>query len=140
MARLRRHPALAAALLAACAALLLAACGGDDEEFTLPTTSAAATGETGATGATGEDGASGSGDAVEEALTEAGFGIASVDCPTDVPLEEGDSFDCDFTMDSGATGTMSISVDSADDETATISYLGDAGDDSVEGEGVEVQK
>ena len=129
-----------AALLAICAALLLAACGGDDEEFTLPTTTAAATGETGATGATGEGGAAGSGDAVEEALTEAGFGISSVDCPDEVPLEEGDSFECEFTMDSGSSGTMSINVDTADDQSATISYLGEAGDDSVEGEGVEVQK
>jgi hypothetical protein len=129
-----------AALLAICAALLLAACGGDDEEFTLPTTTAAATGETGATGATGEGGAAGSGDAVEEALTEAGFGISSVDCPDEVPLEEGDSFECEFTMDSGSSGTMSINVDTADDQSATISCLGEAGDDSVEGEGVEVQK
>ena len=125
--------------MAACAALTLAACGGDDEEFTLPPTTAA-TGETGATGSTGEDGATGSGDGVEEALTEAGFGIASVDCPDEVPLEEGDTFDCDFAMDSGSEGTMSISVDTADDKSATISYLGDAGEDSVEGEGVEVQK
>jgi hypothetical protein len=125
--------------LAACAALALGACGSDDEEFTLPPTTAA-TGETGATGSTGEDGATGSGDAVEEALTEAGFGIASVDCPDEVPLEEGDTFDCDFAMDSGSEGTMSISVDTADDKSATISYLGDAGEDSVEGEGVEVQK
>jgi hypothetical protein len=129
-----------AALLAVCAALLLTACGSDDEEFTLPTTTAAATGETGATGATGEGGAAGSGDAVEEALTEAGFGISSVDCPDEVPLEEGDSFECEFTMDSGSSGTMSINVDTADDQSATISYLGEAGDDSVEGEGVEVQK
>ena len=125
--------------MAACAALALGACGGDDEEFTLPPTTAA-TGETGATGSTGEDGATGSGDAVEEALTEAGFGIASVDCPDEVPLEEGDTFDCDFAMDSGSEGTMSISVDTADDKSATISYLGEAGEDSVEGEGVEVQK
>ena len=106
----------------------LAACGGDDEEFTLPPTTAA-TGETGATGSTGEDGATGSGDGVEEALTEAGFGISSVDCPDEVPLEEGDTFDCDFAMDSGSEGTMSISVDTADDTSATISYLGDAGED-----------
>jgi Domain of unknown function (DUF4333) len=131
---------LAAALLAVSSAFVLAACGGDDEEFTLPPPTTTATGETGATGATGEDGAAGSGDAVEEALTEAGFGIASVDCPDDVPLEEGDTFDCEFTMDSGSGGTMSINVDSADDESATISYLGEAGEDSVEGEGVEVQK
>jgi hypothetical protein len=135
-----RQIRLAATLTAACAALALAACGGDDEEFTLPTTTPTATGETGATGATGEDGAAGSGEAVEEALTEAGFGIESVDCPDEVPLEEGDSFDCEFTMDSGSSGTLSINVDSADDNSATISYLGEAGDDSVEGEGVEVQK
>jgi hypothetical protein len=131
---------LAAALLAMCSALVIAACGGDDEEFTLPPPTTTATGETGATGATGEDGAAGSGDAVEEALTEAGFGIASVDCPGDVPLEEGDTFECEFTMDSGSSGTMSINVDTADDQSATISYLGEAGEDSVEGEGVEVQK
>jgi hypothetical protein len=140
-----RQLRVTAALAAACAALALGACGGDDEEFTLPTTTATtgtsgASGATGATGATGEDGATGSGDAVEEALTEAGFGIASVDCADEVPLEEGDTFDCDFSMDSGSEGTMSISVDSADDESATISYLGDAGEDSVEGEGVELQK
>ena len=57
-----------------------------------------------------------------------------------MPLEEGDTFDCDFTMDSGSEGTMSINVDTADDESATISYLGEAGEDTVEGEGVEVQK
>jgi hypothetical protein len=131
---------LAAALLAVCSALVIAACGGDDEEFTLPPPTTTATGETGATGATGEDGAAGSGDAVEEALTEAGFGIESVDCPGDVPLEEGDTFECEFTMDSGSSGTMSINVDTADDQSATISYLGEAGEDSVEGEGVEVQK
>jgi hypothetical protein len=138
-----RHIRLAATIAAACAALALSACGGDDEEFTLPATTAATTGATGPTGeggATGEDGATGSGDAVEEALTEAGFGIASVDCPDDVPLEEGDTFDCEFTMDSGEGGTLSINVDTADDKSATISYLGEAGEDSVEGEGVEVQK
>lgn len=137
-----RQLRVAAALAAACAALALGACGGDDEEFTLPTTTATTgtSGASGATGPTGEDGAAGSGDAVEEALTEAGFGIASVDCPEEVALEEGETFDCDFSMDSGSEGTMSISVDTADDETATISYLGDAGEDSVEGEGVEVQK
>ena len=141
MTRHRRQIRFAAALTAACAALALGACGGDDEEFTLPATTAAVTGETGATGATGEDGAAGSGDAVEEALTEAGFGISSVDCPDEVPLETGDNFDCDFTTDDGTEGTMSINVDSADDKTATISYLGDSGDeDSIEGEGVEVQK
>jgi hypothetical protein len=134
-----RQIRLAATLVAASAALAFGACGGDDEELTLPTTTAA-TGETGATGATGEDGATGSGDAVEEALTEAGFGIASVDCPDEVPLEEGDSFDCEFTIDSGSSGTMSINVDTADDKSATISYLGEAGEDTVEGEGVEVQK
>ena len=139
MKRPGRHTRFAAAVVAACAALTLAACGGDDEEFTLPST-IAATGETGATGSTGEDGATGGGDAVEEALTEAGFGIASVDCPDDVPLEEGDTFDCEFTMDSGSEGTMSINVDTADDESASISYLGEAGEDTVEGEGVEVQK
>ena len=136
----KRHIRLATALAAVAAALALSACGGDDEEFTLPTTTAPVTGETGATGATGEDGAAGSGDAVEEALTEAGFGISSVDCPDEVPLEEGDEFECEFTLDSGSSGTMSISVDTADDKTATISYLGEAGEDSVEGEGVEVQK
>jgi Domain of unknown function (DUF4333) len=134
--------AMACVLLGVCAALGLVACGSDDEEFTLPTTTttAGATGGTGATGPTGEDGAAGSGDAVEEALTEAGFGIASVDCPDDVPLEEGDTFDCEFTMESGSSGTLSINVDTADDQSATISYLGEAGADSVEGEGVEVQK
>jgi Domain of unknown function (DUF4333) len=133
----RDRARLGAAILAACAALALAACGGDDDEFTLPTTTATATGPT---GATGEDGASGTGSAVEEALTEAGFGIAAVDCPDDVPLEEGDTFECEFTLDAGESGTLSISVDSADDETATLSYLGEAGDEPVEGEGVEVQK
>jgi hypothetical protein len=135
-----RHIRLAATIAAACAALALSACGGDDEEFTLPATTAATTGPSGPTGPTGEDGAAGGGDAVEEALTEAGFGIASVDCPDDVPLEEGDTFDCEFTMDSGEGGTLSINVDTADEKAATISYLGEAGDDSVEGEGVEVQK
>jgi hypothetical protein len=133
----RDRARLGAAILAACAALALAACGGDDDDFTLPTTTATATGPT---GATGEDGASGTGTAVEEALTEAGFGIAAVDCPDDVPLEEGDTFECEFTLDAGESGTLSISVDSADDETATLSYLGEAGDEPVEGEGVEVQK
>ncbi len=57
-----------------------------------------------------------------------------------MPLEEGDTFDCEFAMDSGSEGTMSINVDTADDKSATISYLGEAGEDSVEGEGVEVQK
>jgi hypothetical protein len=134
----RERARLGAAILAACAALALAACGGDDDEFTLPTTTAA--NATGPTGATGADGASGTGTAVEEALTEAGFGIAAVDCPDDVPLEEGDTFDCEFTVDAGDSGTLSITVDSADDETATLSYLGEAGDEPVEGEGVEVQK
>jgi Domain of unknown function (DUF4333) len=127
-----------AAILAACATLALAACGSDDDDFTLPTTTAATA--TGATGATGEDGASGTGTAVEEALSEAGFGIAAVDCPDDVPLEEGDTFECEFTVDAGESGTLSITVDSADEETATLSYLGEAGDEPVEGEGVEVQK
>jgi uncharacterized protein DUF4333 len=134
----RDRARLGAAILAACAALALAACGGDDEEFTLPTTTA--TSATGATGATGGDGASATGTAVEEALTEAGFGIAAVDCPDDVPLEEGDTFECEFTVDAGESGTLSINVDSADDETATLSYLGEAGDEPVEGEGVEVEK
>ena len=134
----RDRARLGAAILAACAALALAACGGDDEEFTLPTTTAESA--TGPTGATGEDGASGTGTAVEDALTEAGFGIAAVDCPDDVPLEEGDTFECEFTVDAGESGTLSINVDSADDETAMISYLGEAGDEPVEGEGVEVQK
>jgi hypothetical protein len=57
-----------------------------------------------------------------------------------VPLEEGDTFECEFTVDAGESGTLSINVDSADDETAMISYLGEAGDEPVEGEGVEVQK
>lgn len=134
----RERARLGAAIFAACAALALAACGGDDDEFTLPTTTAA--NATGPTGATGADSASGTGTAVEEALTEAGFGIAAVDCPDDVPLEEGDTFDCEFTVDAGDSGTLSINVDSADDETATLSYLGEAGDEPVEGEGVEVQK
>jgi hypothetical protein len=133
--------AMACVLLGVCAALGLVACGSDDEEFTLPTTTTTgATGGTGATGATGSDGAAGSGDSVEEALTEAGFGIASVDCPDDVPLEADDTFECDFTMDSGSSGTLSVNVETADDQSATISYLGEAGEDSVEGEGVEVQK
>lgn len=133
--------AMACVLLGVFAVLGLAACGGDDEEFTLPTTTTTgATGGTGATGATGEGGAAGSGDAVEEALTEAGFGIASVDCPDDVSLEADATFECDFTMESGSSGTLSINVETADDQSATISYLGEAGEDSVEGEGVEVQK
>jgi hypothetical protein len=132
----RNRTRLGAAILAACAVLALVACGGDDD-FTLPTTTATATG---ATGATGEDGALGSGPAVEEALTEAGFGIAAVECPDDVPLEEGDTFECEFTVDAGDSGTLSINVDSADEETATLSYLGEAGDEPVEGEGIEVQK
>ena len=133
----RDRARLGAAILAACAALALAACGSDDEEFTLPPTTATPTGPT---GATGEEGASGSGAAVEEALTEAGFGIATVECPDDVPLEEGDTFECEFTLDTGDSGTLSINVDSADEETATLSYLGEAGEEPVEGEGVEVQK
>jgi Domain of unknown function (DUF4333) len=121
--------------IAVCAALGLAACGGDDET-TIP---AATTGPTGATGATGAEGAAGSGAEVEEAITDAGFGIESVDCPDEVPLEEGDEFNCDFTQ-SGQSGTLTVTVDTADDKAASISYQGSAGDTDVEGSGVDVKK
>jgi hypothetical protein len=122
--------------ITACAALGLGACGGDDEEVTLPSTTIPTA--TGATGATGEGGAAGSGAAVEDALTDGGFGIQSVDCPDDVPLEEGDTFDCDFTIESGESGSLSITVDSADEQSATLSYQSDS--PQVEGEGVDVEK
>jgi hypothetical protein len=121
--------------IASWAALGLAACGGDDETTIPPTT----TGATGSTGATGAEGAAGSGDAVERAITDAGFGIESVDCPDEVPLEEGDEFNCDFTQ-SGESGTITVTVDTADDEAAAISYQGAAGDTDVEGSGVDVTK
>jgi hypothetical protein len=120
----------------ACATLVLGACGGDDEEVTLPSPTVPTA--TGATGATGEGGVAGSGAAVEDALTEGGFGIQSVDCPDEVPLEEADTFDCDFTIDSGESGSLSITVDSADEQSATLSYQSDS--PQVEGEGVEVEK
>jgi hypothetical protein len=127
-----------ATVVAIAAALALAACGGDDEVVSLPSTTT--TGASGATGATGEAGTTGtgSGAAVETALTDAGFGISSVTCPEDVPLEEGDTFDCDFTVDSGDSGTISVTVDSADETTATLSYESDS--PQVEGQGVEVEK
>jgi hypothetical protein len=125
-----------AATIAISSTLALAACGGDDEEITLPSTTTPTA--TGATGATGEDGATGTGAASETALTDAGFGIQSVTCPEDVPLEEGDTFDCDFTIESGESGTLSITVDSADEQSATLSYQSDS--PQVEGQGVEVQK
>ena len=59
-------------------------------------------------------------------------------CPDDVPLEEGDTFDCDFTTDQGDSGTLAITVDSADETSATISYQSDS--PQVEGEGVDVEK
>jgi major membrane immunogen (membrane-anchored lipoprotein) len=123
--------------IAACAALALAACGGDDETtIAAPTT----TGPTGATGATGAEGAAGSGSAVEEAITDAGFGIESVQCPDEVPLEgQGDEFNCDFEQE-GESGTMTVTVDSADEQSATISYQGSAGSIDVEGSGVAVKK
>jgi len=124
------------ATIAISSTLALVACGGDDEEVTLPSTTIPSA--TGATGATGEGGAAGSGAAVEDALTEGGFGIQSVDCPDDVPLEEGDTFDCDFTIESGESGSLSITVDSADEQTATLSYQSDS--PQVEGEGVDVEK
>jgi Domain of unknown function (DUF4333) len=124
--------------IAACLALGLAACGGDDEETTLPVPTA--TGPTGATGATGAEGAAGSGSAVEEAITDAGFGIESVTCPDEVPLEkQGDEFNCDFVQDD-QEGTLTVTVDSADEQSATISYRGSAGDIDVEGSGVDVKK
>jgi hypothetical protein len=126
---------LTLATIASWAALGLAACGGDDETTIAPTT----TGATGSTGATGADGAAGSGAAVETAITDAGFGIESVDCPDEVPLEEGDEFNCDFTQ-SGESGTMTVTVDTADDDAAAISYQGVAGDTDVEGSGVDVKK
>ena len=124
------------ATIAISSTLALVACGGDDEEVTLPSTTIPSA--TGATGATGEGGAAGSGAAVEDALTDGGFGIQSVDCPDDVPLEEGDTFDCDFTIESGESGSLSITVDSADEQTATLSYQSDS--PQVEGEGVDVEK
>jgi len=124
------------ATIAISSTLALVACGGDDEEVTLPSTTIPSA--TGATGATGEGGAAGSGAAVEDALTEGGFGIQSVDCPDDVPLEEGETFDCDFTIESGESGSLSITVDSADEQTATLSYQSDS--PQVEGEGVDVEK
>lgn len=136
----KRLRSLAVLLVAACMALTLAACGGDDEEVTLPSTTISTTGPTGATGASGADGATGSGAAVEEALTESGFGIQSVECPDDVPLESGDTFDCEFSGESGESGTLTITVESADDQSASISYLGEAGTTEVDGEGVDVEK
>ena len=136
-----RQTRVGAAAVAIAAALALAACGGDDEVVSLPSTTTT-TGATGATGATGDatTTGTGSGPAVETALTDAGFGISSVTCPEDVPLEEGDTFDCDFTVDSGDSGTMSVTVDSADEDTATLSYEGEAGSTKVEGSGADVQK
>ena len=61
-------------------------------------------------------------------------------CPDDVPLEEGDTFDCDFSVDSGDSGTLSVTVDSADETSATLSYQGEAGSTKVEGEGADVEK
>jgi Domain of unknown function (DUF4333) len=133
-----KHPhlmRLTLVTIASWAALGLAACGGDDETTIPPTT----TGATGSTGATGAEGAAGSGAAVEKAITDAGFGIESVDCPDEVPLEEGDEFNCDFTQ-SGESGTITVTVDTADDEAAAISYQGAAGDTDVEGSGVDVTK
>jgi Domain of unknown function (DUF4333) len=133
-----KHPdlmRLTLVTIASWAALGLAACGGDDETTIPPTT----TGATGSTGATGAEGAAGSGAAVEKAITDAGFGIESVDCPDEVPLEEGDEFNCDFTQ-SGESGTITVTVDTADDEAAAISYQGAAGDTDVEGSGVDVKK
>jgi len=143
MSEERRLRRLAATLVVACVVSTFAACGGDDEEVTLPSTTISTTGPTGATGATGAsgaDGATGSGAAVEEALTESGFGIQSVECPDDVPLESGDTFDCEFSGESGESGTLTITVESADDQSASISYLGEAGTTEVDGEGVDVEK
>ena len=133
-----RQTRFGGAVVAIAAALALVACGGDDEVVSLPSTTT--TGATGATGATGDatSTGTGSGAAVETALTDAGFGISSVTCPEDVPLEEGDTFDCDFTVASGDSGTISVTVDSADEQTATLSYQSDS--PPVEGQGVEVQK
>ncbi|HYU61653.1 MAG TPA: hypothetical protein VEK39_12910 [Solirubrobacterales bacterium] len=123
------------ALLALClAGLGLAACGGDDE-----TTSV--TGEEGAA-ATGATGAAGSGTAVESAIENAALGPPlTLDCPDSVPLEKGDSFDCEFSS-KDASGTMTMTVDSATDSSAELSYSGKAtgGGYKISGSQVKVGK
>ncbi len=45
---------------------------------------------------------------------QTGASVTSVDCPDDVPLEEGNSFTCDVQGDDGSTGT--VDVTQTDDE------------------------
>jgi Domain of unknown function (DUF4333) len=97
-------------------ALGLAACGGDDDDTT-------ATSEEGAA-VTGATGAAGSGAEVETAIASAALGPQlTLDCPDTVPLEKGDEFECDFSS-KDASGTMTVTVDSATETSAELSYSG----------------
>ena len=109
------------ASVVAVAALGLGACGGDDEETTTATTTSEAGAATGATGAAEE----GTGAAVASAIQDDNKKITVAQCPEPVTLEAGEEFDCDFTAEEKGqevSGTMTVTVDSADDESATVNY------------------
>jgi hypothetical protein len=119
------------------AALGLAACGGDDGATTTDTGGAATTDTGGASGAAVES--------AIEALPLFSSTPLTVNCPAEVPLEQGDEFDCDFTIDAGfgsgkQPGTMTVTVDSAGDTSAEVSFKGKADGTSIRHEQVKVQK
>jgi hypothetical protein len=113
------------------AALGFAACGGDDDGAT-----------------TTDTGGGGSGIAVESAIEDLPLFSSTpltVDCPEEVPLDQGEEFDCDFTIDAGfgsgkQAGTMTVTVDSASDTSAEVRFKGKADGTSIRHEQVEVQK
>ena len=118
-------------------AIGLAACGGDDGATTTDTGGATTTSTGGASGAAVES--------AIEALPLFSSTPLTVKCPPEVPLEQGDEFDCDFTIDAGfgsgkQPGTMTVTVDSAGDTSAEVSFKGKADGTTIRHEQVEVQK
>ena len=130
-----RKACVAAAI---CVALGLAACGGSgsDSPSSGGGTSAGGGGATTAP-------ASGTGASVASAI-ESSRGGLTVSCPSDVSLEKGAKFECDFT-DDGNPGKLTVTVTAATGNSATISYDGKASGIggltlTASGSGIDVKK
>jgi hypothetical protein len=57
---------------------------------------------------------------VQKQLASDGLKAKSVECPDDVEAKEGETFKCDVTLTNGNTGTYTITVESVNDDNASL--------------------
>ena len=60
------------------------------------------------------------GNVVNQTLARHGLKTKSVDCPGDVEAKEGKTFDCDFTLQNGKAGSMTIKITDVSGDNATL--------------------